>query len=86
MVFIAVLVKLGGGPQCGAQAAIDAGYTADSQEAERIARILLKSPKIVNALRAALWYTLHTSLQRTCDALLRQYCAGAPLPRQRGQQ
>ena len=49
--FLAVLLELGGGPQHGPEAAIAAGYSDNYETAARHARILLKSPKILKALK-----------------------------------
>lgn len=52
--FVAALYDLGGSTQDGPQAALIAGYADDYDEAARCARILLKSPKILKAMREAM--------------------------------
>lgn len=54
MQFLAAFVELGGRAQDGVTAALRAGYgDGDRREAKRCADVLLASPKIVKALKAA---------------------------------
>jgi len=68
--FLAALIELGGGPQNGGEAALTAGYADNYEEAEHAARILLKSPKIMHALKDAIVHRFDIAASAAFETLL----------------
>jgi len=77
--FLAALLELGGGPQHGAEAALIAGYGETHQEAERAARILLKSPKIIKALKGGVSQRFDAAAAAAFNTLL-EICTNKQAP------
>jgi hypothetical protein len=77
--FLAALLELGGGPQHGAEAALTAGYADTHQDAERAARILLSSPKIMSALKNAVAKRFDAAAAAAFNTLL-EICTNKSAP------
>jgi hypothetical protein len=68
--FLATLLELGAGHQHGPAAALVAGYGTTYEEASRHARILLKSPKIMKALKEAIVHRFDVAAGAAFNTLL----------------
>ena len=77
--FLTALLELGGGPQNASAAAMTAGYADNGPDAERAARILLGSPKIIKALKNAINHRFDVAASAACETLV-EICTNKKAP------
>jgi hypothetical protein len=77
--FVTLFLELGGAPQHGVEAAYGAGYGETRGDAADAARVLLKSPKIVRAIKEGVGQRFDTAIAAAFSTYL-EICTDAKAP------